>query len=239
MRTLAIIAGVMTVFALVACSESSTSSPVASTTVPVTATATANPVQAGQVEPTSEVPSDSPVATLMSVPEMVNYAEVENWSSANAPGIVWAGSNGIAIDSDDNIYTTEFMGNRIRKFSPAGELLLEWGGTGNGQFNAPTGIAIGPESNVFVSESGGHRVQKFTPDGEWVATLGSLGSGEGQFESAMVLAISDDGLVYVTDWGGGRISVSSAKGESVDTLAERGQSPGELSNPTGIKIGPG
>jgi len=76
----------MTVFALVACSESSTSSPVASTTVPVTATA--NPVQAGQVEPTSEVPSDSPVATLMSVPEMVNYAEVENWSSANAPGIV-------------------------------------------------------------------------------------------------------------------------------------------------------
>jgi len=55
----------------------------------------------------------------------------------------------------------------------------------------------------------------------------------------MVLAISDDGLVYVTDWGGGRISVSSAKGESVDTLAERGQSPGELSNPTGIKIGPG
>ena len=78
----------MTVFALVACSESSTSSPVASTTVPVTATATANPVQAGQVEPTPEVLSDSPVATLMSVPEMVNYAEVENWSSANAPGIV-------------------------------------------------------------------------------------------------------------------------------------------------------
>ena len=194
-RTLVAIAAVMTVFALVACSESPTSSPVASSAVPLTTTA-------DQLEPTSDVPSNDPVATLMPVPAMVDYTEVENWSSANTPGIEWANPNGIAIDSDDNVYTTEFMGNRIRKFSPDGEMLLEWGGPGSRLFKAPTGVAVGPEGNIFISESGGHHVQKFTPNGEWLLTLGSHGDGEGQFNSAMVLTISDDGLVYVTDWGG-------------------------------------
>ena len=75
-------------------------------------------------------------------------------------GITFKSPNGVAIDLNDNVYTTEFRNNRIQKFSSNGELLLQWGSTGteNGQFLNPTGIAIDSKGNVYVSESGNHRV---------------------------------------------------------------------------------
>jgi DNA-binding beta-propeller fold protein YncE len=115
---------------------------------------------ASQTPAAAELSTSTPqaiVPTPLSVPEMRTYIEVEGWGVKLSAGIVWARPNGIAIDSENNIFTTEFQGNRIRKLSPDGELLLEWGitGTGNGEFQAPTGIAVGPNGNVFVSESGG------------------------------------------------------------------------------------
>jgi hypothetical protein len=93
---------------------------------------------------TSTVPH-TPTSVLtpgpMQVPQMTEYNEVENWSSSREPGILWVRPNGIVIDHEDNIYTTEFQGNQVRKLTPDGELLLEWGKTGdsNGEFNAPRG----------------------------------------------------------------------------------------------------
>lgn len=213
----ALIAGLTLVLVVSACSSSSTDSSAPTATDSV---------------PSSDQALSQPPATSAPVEELVaaNFAEVENWMDDQNPGILWASPNGIAFDDSGNLYTTEFQGNRVRKFSSQGELLLEWGGSGfeNGQFDSPTGIAISPDGNVFVSESGNHRIQKFTPEGEWIATFGSLGRKDGQFESAMVLAISDDNLVYVTDWGGGRINVFTTNGDVVGSLLEWGQEPGKL-----------
>jgi DNA-binding beta-propeller fold protein YncE len=114
--------------------------------------------------------------------------------------LAFASPNGLAIDADGFIYTTEFQGSRVRKFNPSGELLMEWGtsGSSDGMFQSPTGIFIGPEGNVYVAESGNDSVQKFTADGDWIATIGSLGARDGQFQSAMVLVISDSGEIFVS-----------------------------------------
>ena len=97
----------------------------------------------------------------------------------------------MAIDADDNVYTTEFQGNRVQKFSPEWELLNQWGSEGSedGQFLNPTGIAIDTDGNIYVSESSNHRVQKFTADEEWLLSFGGRGAGSGEFFSAMVLGM--------------------------------------------------
>ena len=102
------------------------------------------------------------------------YESAATWGD-DPSGVSFSSPNGIAIDSSDNVYVTEFRGNRVQKFTADGVLVTQWGseGSGEGQFQNPTGIAIDGDGNVYVSESGNHRVQKFTSDGRWLASWGS------------------------------------------------------------------
>ena len=146
----------------------------------VPATEAAHPATLDQQTPlTNEPQSGIPV-----------YESTGTWGEDLSDGVSFASPNGIAIDSSDNVYVTEFRGNRVQKFTSDGVLVAEWGSAGgeDGQFRNPTGIAIDGEGNVYVSESGNHRVQKFTAAGKWLASWGSLGSDEGEFQSAMVIA---------------------------------------------------
>ncbi len=168
-----------------------------------------------------------------------SYTLIEDWQWGGDSDVQFMAPNAIVIDSEDNIYITEFMGNSVQKFAPNGELLTAWGseGSDDGQFRNPTGITIDTEGNIYVSESGNHRVQKFTSDGEWLATWGGRGSGDGQFLSAMVITIitiDDEEYVYVSDWGNNRIQVFDIDGEFLMTWGEGGSGPGQLMTPTGV-----
>ena len=65
-------------------------------------------------------------------------AYVATWSevSAAAGNGVFAQPEGLAIDSSGNFYVADTMNNRIEKFDPSGNFILQWGtpGAGNGQF---------------------------------------------------------------------------------------------------------
>ena len=168
-----------------------------------------------------------------------NYTLVEEWQLGGNNNVQFMGPNAIVIDSEDYIYTTEFMGNRIQKFDADGEFMMAWGSEGSedGQFRNPTGIAIDSEGNIYVSESGNHRIQKFTSDGEWLATWGGRGSDDGQFNSAMVVTIvtiDDEERVYVSDWGNNRIQVFDTDGDFLMTWGDSGSEPGKLRTPTGV-----
>ena len=162
----AIITGMIIALAAVACADSSPASPSTEDVSGSEPTPTGTPSIESQNLQTDDPSQAAPTATSApaAVLEAASYVEIKGWNIDNNPGILWAKPNGIAIDSDGNIYTTEFQGNRVRKFNSNGELLLEWDGSGfaDGQFNAPTGIAISPDGDIFVTESGNHRVQKFT-----------------------------------------------------------------------------
>jgi len=173
--------------------------------------------------------------------QVSSYILIQDWQLSGNSDVQFMGPNAIVIDSADNIYTTEFMGNRVQKFNSDGELVIAWGseGSDDGQFRNPTGITIDTEGNIYVSESGNHRVQKFTSDGEWLATWGGQGSGDGQFLSAMVITIAtinNEELVYVSDWGNNRIQVFNTDGEFLMTWGTRGSELGQLMTPTGLTV---
>ena len=166
------------------------------------------------------------------------FEEVAVWGLGADSDVSFQAPNWLAIDSDDNVYVTEFNGNRVQKIGPDGTLPAQWGsqGDGDGQFGSPTGIAVDEEGNVFVSESGNHRVQKFSGDGRHLLTWGEWGSGEGQFKSAMGIVIDGSGRVQVADHNNHRIQVFDSDGSFLFAWGESGSHKGQFQNPIGLAL---
>jgi DNA-binding beta-propeller fold protein YncE len=108
----------------------------------------------------------------------------------------------IALDANGNLYVSEPHPfgpgtDRIEKFSPAGELLAQWGGsgTGPGQFSNPTGLAVDSEGNVFVVDSDNNRIQELSSGGQYVT---QWKGPKGGFVFTSKIAIDDHGSMYVS-----------------------------------------
>jgi len=130
------------------------------------------------------------------------FEEVAVWG-ADPDGVTFMGPNGITIDEANNVYSTEFQGGHLRKFTPEGDLLLEVGGAGTdpGKLANPVGVAVAADGTVYVSESGSSRVSRFAADGALLSVWGSPGADPGQFFSAMGIDVSDAREVFVADFG--------------------------------------
>ena len=85
---------------------------------PAAPTATSSP----QTPPTDEPQGGIPV-----------YEWVATWGADPSDGVSFTSPNGIAIDSSDNVYVTEFRGNRVQKFTPDGVLVTQWGSEGSAE----------------------------------------------------------------------------------------------------------
>jgi DNA-binding beta-propeller fold protein YncE len=88
------------------------------------------------------------------------------------------GAHGIRVDQDDCVWITDRARHLVRKFDPAGQLLLTLGtdgspGTGPNQFNRPADVAFGRDGEVFVADGyGNSRVMKFDRNGKYLKTWG-------------------------------------------------------------------
>ena len=98
---------------------------------------------------------------------------------------------GIAIDSNGDIYVADSGNDRVEKFSKDGVYQSQFGskGTGNGQFNYPVGIALGAGGAIYVTDVGNNRVEKFDSNGTYQSQFGSPGQGHGQFSTPIGIAI--------------------------------------------------
>ena len=129
---------------------------------------------------------------------------------------------GVALDSANNIYVTDYNNDTIRKVTPAGAVttLAGWAGiwgntdgtNGNALFSGPAGISVDNSGNVYVADSGNQTLRKVTPSGtNWaVSTVAGLagvsgstdGTGSGaEFYYPAGVAVSGAGYVYVADSG--------------------------------------
>jgi tripartite motif-containing protein 71 len=109
----------------------------------------------------------------------------------------------LALDACGNVYVSDAhpfsSGNdRIQKFSPSGNLLAAWGGTGTGpgKFGNPTGIAVDSKGNVFVVDSGNNRIQELSSTGQYLAEWKGPDSG---FQFTSKVAVDGHGNMYVSD----------------------------------------
>jgi hypothetical protein len=126
----------------------------------------------------------------------------------------------IAIDSQNNLYISDYGNNRIQKFSSDGTFISAWGwgvtngdpeyqictsgcqagisGSGDGQFVAPYAIGIDSSDTIYVGDNN-KRISKLSPSGNFINTVGlGVSNGMNQYEictSNCQVGIAGDGNV--------------------------------------------
>ena len=148
--------------------------------------------------------------------------------------------HGIHVDSDGNVWVTDFAGNRagtkghrVFKFSPTGEVLMTLGtagqpGSGPNQFNQPNDVITAPDGSIFVAD--GHsgqnanppdgstgRIIKFAADGTYIMEWGEIGPEHGQFRTPHALAFDSRGRLWVADRGNHRIEIFDQDGNYLES----------------------
>ncbi len=160
-----------------------------------------------------------------------------NWEYVGIWGGQFISPQGIATDSDGNVYVVDTGNNRIQKFDAAGNFLTLWGtaGSGDGQFQSPSYITI-VDGHAYVTDSYNSRVEVFDLEGKYVGQWGTPGMGDGEFNNPIGIAADTEGYIYVVDHGNGRIQKFSSDGQFVATWGSPGDAPGQLNAPWGIVV---
>lgn len=145
----------------------------------------------------------------------------------------------VGEDSQGNLYVSEYgEWDRIQKFSPAGEFLLEWGGHGSepGQFVRPQSLAIDSQDRVWVADACNHRIQVFDGQGKLLQQFGSQGAGLGQLCYPYGLAFDANENLYVCEFGNHRVQMFAPDGRPIACWGQQGRQPGELFAPWGVVL---
>jgi hypothetical protein len=137
-------------------------------------------------------------------------------------------------DSQGNFYVAEYGEfDRIQKFSPSGEFILQWGGHGSepGQFVRPQNLAVDENDRIWVADACNHRIQGFDSQGNLLRMWGTEGGAAGQLNYPYDLVLAKDGSVLVSEFGSHRIQRFDRAGHSLGTWGSHGRGEGQLFNP--------
>ena len=87
------------------------------------------------------------------------------WGTSGTGNGQFTYPSGIAIDTYDNVYVTDFVNRRVEKFDSNGNYLAQFGGVGvgNGTFGWPFDVAVNSTGTVAVTDATSHLVQLMTP----------------------------------------------------------------------------
>jgi hypothetical protein len=147
--------------------------------------------------------------------------------------------DGLALDTDSNVYVAESWNHRIQVFSPDGKLLRRWGGwsSRDGEFRGPSGIAISQSGEVYVVDTDNNRLQVFDRQGRFLRKWGSKGAGDGQFNGPSGVDVADSGAVYVADFGNHRIQAFDTEGRFLGKWGRVGSGDGQFRYPNAVALG--
>lgn len=143
----------------------------------------------------------------------------------------------VVEDSEGNYYIAEYGEfDRVQKFSPQGEFLMQWGGHGGepGQFKRPNNLAIDEHDYLWVADSCNHRVQVFDATGDepkLVKMWGIEGTEPGQIRYPYDLVLDGDGHVYIAEFGNHRVQKFTLDGESLACFGGPGREEGQMYQP--------
>ncbi|MEU5667420.1 RICIN domain-containing protein [Streptomyces longwoodensis] len=151
------------------------------------------------------------------------------------------GPFGVAVDSTDTLYLSDYYNHRVRKVTPDGTISTVVGnGTGAykgdggpaaaAQLNGPHAVMTDGSGNLFIADYSNQRVRKVSADGtvSTVAGTGAAGfSGDGgpatsaKLSGPTGLAMDSSGDLFVADYGNHRVRKVSADG-TISTVAGTG-----------------
>lgn len=143
---------------------------------------------------------------------------------------------GIAIGANDEVYTAEFLNQRVKKFTSDGKFLSSFP-----VLPHAGGIAVDPQGNVYIGHWNSNKVAVYLPSGERLREWGVKGAGDGEFQLPGSVAIGPDGLLYVPDQGNSRVQKFTLDGKFVGKWGTLGKEPGQFGgdqSPGGRFAGP-
>ncbi len=142
------------------------------------------------------------------------------------------GPTGVAVDSNGNVYISEFAGNRVRKIDTTGIITTIAGNgvrrsTGDGGFaskalvNRPMSVKVDKSDNIYIVEFAGNRIRKIDASGK-ISTIAGTGTsgytGDGglatkaRINSPQDIAIDESGNLYIADAGNRRVRKIDSSG---------------------------
>ena len=137
------------------------------------------------------------------------------WGSDGSGDGQFDSPQGIAVDSNANVYVADNDNSRIQKFTSAGGFLTKWGsyGAGVGEFYNPRSVAVGAGGNVYVTDGSALRIQTFTSTGvfdfQWALSSPAFSVATDPAGNVYVANNSNDRIQkfdsagnFLTKWGG-------------------------------------
>lgn len=118
----------------------------------------------------------------------------------------------LALDTEDNIYTSEVQeNNRVQVFDKNGNFLRKFNQveTSDEQMVSPSAITVDQQGKIYVCEQNRHRLVIFNNDGSFYEKYGSYGNFSGTFHSPASVVTSEDGTIFVADQANDRVQVIS------------------------------
>jgi len=159
---------------------------------------------------------------------------------------------GLAIDAQDNLYVTEWMGHTVLKIGTdgsattvAGTGVAGFSGDGGpasaAQLNGPSGVRVAPDGTIYIADTLNNRVRKVGADGT-ISTVAGGGSAPGITPGFRGCGYSGDGgpgasallcdpaqilfdgsgNLYIADFGNARVRRIAPDG-TITTVAGNGQ----------------
>ncbi|MBS0271113.1 MAG: autotransporter domain-containing protein [Proteobacteria bacterium] len=116
---------------------------------------------------------------------------------------------GTTVDANGNIFTADFLNQRIQRFTPAGAPLGPFGGPG-GVLNGPEDLVFA-NGNIYITDYNNNSVfifdgTTFTPTGQ------TLVPTAGGFNGPSGVAMGAGGSIYVADSGNSRVQIFNPNG---------------------------
>ena len=145
------------------------------------------------------------------------------------------------VDADGRIYVADFYNQRIQVLSPEGDLVRQFGTTGEDgpepeQFTYPTAVALFPDGGFVVGDAYNHRIQAFDADGafRWMIPddINWADSTQGRFNVATSVTVGPENHIYVADFYNHRIQIIGADGQFVSAFGSQGSGRGQFERPT-------
>jgi DNA-binding beta-propeller fold protein YncE len=147
---------------------------------------------------------------------------------------------GMDRDHLGNIVVLEPHYSRVNHFSPAGQLVEQWGhhGTNSGLLAFPRAVAVTPHGDVFVSEYGvTERVQRFNATNRALSSLVGFNTpAHTPFNRPEGLGLDRLGRLYVADSCNHRIQIFDPHGNFLRAHGQPGIAPGQFSYPYDVRV---
>ncbi|MDX2169814.1 MAG: 6-bladed beta-propeller [Deltaproteobacteria bacterium] len=145
---------------------------------------------------------------------------------------------GLGFDPSGNLYVADAGNNRIQKFAPSGQFLLQFGAAraASEDLGAPACVTV-RTGVVFVCDTVHNNIKRFSTSGVFQGQWGSEGFGPGEFALPVDIAFDADGYAYVVDLGNNRVQKFDASFAHVLDIGTSGPDAERLDAPTAIAIG--